>query len=1605
MKLLKRFYNKNGYKKTFALIFISLTIIGEILNCSVSVLADSASTLGSREALGSPILNNQFSTEDWDKWEMVVWGIYLSNYCVPLVDTYESAFSTSASYGSKGDGLRALEFGSGNDPSNNKVIQQLLTAAINYQNEANAQSIYVSFTKISDGQLGEISDPNAGGTVRVARFSDLFLLPSDMSVADGSSYAVQDGVSIFSMFNITFAGSKNIISGDNNYDVLGVNDASLPTFYVKNGSKYIKIFDYTDAWDIQIAATMLNYVSAKSEYKSDFYKNYKEFYGSSDDGTEAKQIAFDMFGNIVVNNNGSNIMVIPSSVNKHLTERESINLVNSWVLNGSTQNVSNELVDIGKQEKISIFGTDAEYFGTNYGGLPAFSSEKVNNKLKNGAVILYKDSDEAVVDNQSNELNIGELIKYMLNNSNINNGNLGLKVETVNTDNLDFTTSEDSNGALHNTVNMSYRLSNILDNNSTEIADEIMLPSGKTEKLFDSSIMVMNQLPQSGSTGTDSYPISRKITNLMLDVYKGKSVESTYGKLTYNMLEDRLNTVTNLNELNDLYSWLFNYLKGYASGYSNVNYIPILTPDGSTGNIAATRYTIVYIPSQTLKDCATALGLVSGSEFSTFSVYIYVTYLNFYGINSGALSGEAGGNTTKLNKELYNGTDVASYDISNVSGLMSSEQKQQELLNMSYLMLSNTDEGKEYRKSIISSNIESWLTNQYNRIVYGSDSYNTTSVSDTGFANIASIDENPFTSGLIDIYSKIVIWLMVIVIISVIIVGIISGKNVLWYFSTVIIAVVLVLVTPSICNVSASVSNTVVQNIFSNKMTFWSINEQIADKKTDNLIKQRNEELGNENNLAEILDGISIVVQDRSLNVKKDISSKVNTKLSEEYTQVQQLKSARWILPILMQQVNGDEQKNDYVYVPVINMMDDASNMFLYYNDNYTDSVGTSSAASDPGNRTQGSISVSDRKSMYTDYVDTGSMTEYNNIQYRHYGYYSGGLGYDNMSHTYFYLLSTGNGSSPFNLSVSSEGLVDYTDIDSWQGYIDNASITDISSWETAAAYLDSNSDDYSRTDRSTVDSSYGYLWNSESVYNYMYQTVENTFPATESLGSLIGKLQGKYEPNSQGEEVRSNFMYATDSNNLPTGYSRDILDLQELISNNIPYMYKMWITAGGFDGSSGVLGDSKIEDNSYYKDINNKSWLFRCNWAIKIFENEDLTGKTTVRDSIGNRYEVDNMLIPSCYPDDRPMVFSEAQQIAYGLNDGDLSYVELKCVELNKETAISWTSLINYAGTSSIAKEILLRQMALDATFNFNKEFTTSKMSSTFQLYPSSLDLRRLSFDSIMKMIILNITKESSYIYGNTMETLIANTSVITSVILIITALICSSIVPLARNLVSLVVFALSIVAVLLSMKSDNRHRVRILAGTLGSQVVIIIINCVYYGAISLMISVTSTDEVLNIESVQASVRAGDPLWALVIVMILSILYIVAMFTAIKIFWQNRSDMGYSMYRALIEGACSKISDGVSNVGYGIRSIIMHEENTNVSNRSTEVKNRDSSTTRVKVVNGKKDSVEVNIGTDSTSNSTDNSDNEGFYMEYDDELETSDNNVIDIEIEKGSNQ
>ena len=67
-------------------IAVALSLLLPFLFPSKAYAIEYSSTLNTPSALGSPLLNeNTWEESDWNKWETVAFGVFLSNFAVPLL--------------------------------------------------------------------------------------------------------------------------------------------------------------------------------------------------------------------------------------------------------------------------------------------------------------------------------------------------------------------------------------------------------------------------------------------------------------------------------------------------------------------------------------------------------------------------------------------------------------------------------------------------------------------------------------------------------------------------------------------------------------------------------------------------------------------------------------------------------------------------------------------------------------------------------------------------------------------------------------------------------------------------------------------------------------------------------------------------------------------------------------------------------------------------------------------------------------------------------------------------------------------------------------------------------------------------------------------------------------------------------------------------------------------------------------------------------------------------------------------------------------------------------------------------------------------------------
>lgn len=1560
--------------------------------------------IGTNQALGSPLFEG-FQLEDWDKWELVAFGVFLSNFVNPFIDDYESAFSTASTTGSKGAGYKALQFGAGSDSSTTQVLQELLRYAINTQkNTSLLKPIQVQFTtRVIDKDVN-MTEPQA------ARVLDLFVwgentkntvnkdeLVKSIGTCGGTSLVYGETYNFWNSFrgfvtsrfgntaeisgivdiDSIIAWDKGVITG-NSVSLSGASISILPQFYIQdavNPNKNITVLDYYNGWDIQMMTAWL----AKT-----FAGPYKD-YITEDVFTEFLNcnLYLDAFGNIVAHKDGRNYMIFPAAANQYITTTPSYNLLQSILFGGQYLDASEEVLLKQVRNKDREFLVFFDNLSTLYGQdlqpgktvvlYDSFSMLYKNtlNAISNKGLDPLKSGYKYKITKDLNiNTGIGEAAVNLLESeiSNPNRTGYGFRIEIVKADQLSKFTRVTFMAWACSALSVMYPI-----DPSVKMLDYVKVKDTKYN-LFDKAVVVSadpsnelfelypnyiyQQLNNNHTVLSNNFTQGdwQQILNAMK--YVNNSTDVLYTAVTGTTNKDHAihggfidfinsqvgkaikKTQPDRGESDDLSWTTLERLK--KKGYKLANGGEIHKGSRILGidrdiEIRNTfeRLIKIYTYSNVMRQVSNVLAIREGTDFACWSPYIYLTYLEWYGI--------LGDGTPKFNPDIYQeNSNLFDFDIEKATKglLVSEEEKKQNILNYTYLLLHPTA-GKEYRTQMIMDKLTNWIYTTYQKVVYGQavNYYASNYIANRyggGFLRIDSYSENFMTSWFIGKYAENVVILIAILSILIIIVGIITRKKLIWFFLSFLLMVNIMILTPSIGEITPYIVNNIVQNMFNDKMSYWAISEGVTNATIEKQINEQNKYVqtlienkitdSNEaQQVANLVKTLNIVYLDRALMIKMDISKKVTDTQLYSYEDVQKLQSARWLLPIMLRQFTASDGSANYVYIPLADAFDNLSNMYWKFKPSdrvASQTVNAVMSDSSADSVFDTAIDRNTRKQYYSGYdTQTGTISDdiknliilsdsyKNEIDIESWISRSRILNDSYAVHTFFYLLD-----NVPNVPAKVEN--------TWEEYVSN-------NLNSSSALRDSiiNAEDimetyaglYNYSDPSTVQREFGFLWNTENPLHYFYQVVKDTFSSDITLAVLVGELQGELVRNRlTGEEVRKSFMHYSD-----TGKIKDFLDMEELFTNVIPYMYSMQVLAGGTDGKTGVFGTEKIEKYQVYKD-NYKSWLFRSNWVTKLIESRELTQPAEVRALDGSKVIVENPLDPRSYIEAsgglRPMIFSEAQMYALGLSRADLSLVEQKILNVNKAVERKWTLLLNYVNVPGITKEVLYRQMAIDATIEFNKEFTTSNtLNSALAMYPTGLDLRNISFDSIMKMLMLNTTKDTRFIYGDTMLRVIENFDIFTAGLMLVSAYLCSYIIPLIRNILMGLIFYLGIIAIIHNILARQRSKLKITVAFVINNIVFLIMTVIYYAIFAFMINITYKDDVLTLSNIVINV--GNPIWVFIIILIDSALYIIGCWLLITFTLKNYRDLGFEVYATITRGLVDKLSDRIGELGDRIAS------------------------------------------------------------------------------------
>ena len=324
------------------------------------------------------------------------------------------------------------------------------------------------------------------------------------------------------------------------------------------------------------------------------------------------------------------------------------------------------------------------------------------------------------------------------------------------------------------------------------------------------------------------------------------------------------------------------------------------------------------------------------------------------------------------------------------------------------------------------------------------------------------------------------------------------------------------------------------------------------------------------------------------------------------------------------------------------------------------------------------------------------------------------------------------------------------------------------------------------------------YLYN-ESPYYYfyfMFQDMADRYAMDPETGKgsirklLLCENYFKYTADvNLGSTVATG--YET-KGNVSEGALMDYLDLQGLFTYVIPYLHQSnqyvveWTDLWGMDPDK-----YDEEFNSELKGI----WNMYSPWVDAMYETTYASGSMRVG---GSKTYLNDAINPGSYvwetdgKDTRPMIFSEAQMQRNWGTEADLSEVEKRIQKTLKDTYTDLMYLNNY---TTFDDDVLLSAMAMIATFNFNQNFSDNQLlGSNITLYPTGFEVKNFSYDSFLRLALLNTTGESVFSEEDIYTTVIQNSSFFTGLLILLNDLIAVYAIPAMKLVLLLGLFFLGL-------------------------------------------------------------------------------------------------------------------------------------------------------------------------------------------------------------------
>lgn len=938
-----------------------------------------------------------------------------------------------------------------------------------------------------------------------------------------------------------------------------------------------------------------------------------------------------------------------------------------------------------------------------------------------------------------------------------------------------------------------------------------------------------------------------------------------------------------------------------------------------------------------LSDDSYVMGLAQGFDngvgtFEDACSYIYVSYLNYFMI--GRENDEYGVKTAVSDFDPMFFDSNLLFDDFSAMGISAPSNEEQEVAARNRMMLLlDPEKGADYRREIVTSTLTKFCTDSYNKMTgkqFGSSA--------SSALCLQEIAENPFTGWLVDHEVWIILLFTFVALVLASWAAITRGKGWFWAICQIAVGIVGVVMIPFVLNAGVRVANFASQKIYSANADIWWLSDAVENRYAEigladlyNENAESYEDMGlSKEQMANIVLGSN---KYQSITFGQDISNKQVMPMEGLYAHLSQYPSAAWILPTLLDQSTvEDESAGGYtIRVGAFKKLSELETLYWGYF---------------PG-------AIGDTPTWQTATVNNKVPSAYNTgVDRTDYG--CGVTGKDG-SIWYYNSMSELIPSTerPMHNSVA---LTANFDKPTYNGFLNNDSVWKSTADSAEKIYLieklafDTTPTDNWRRDKvgasgntfhahivSKDNDEYDwYLKGTESPLPYFYCVVQDTFEGfntAQTIDALVGTTE--YYGEGKDDYWNLNFLQATKNgtynvngsgsamsvdhtwqpNTEGTDYARDILDLNLFYRYYAPLMYQQAIKTGGSQMGLaiaenkydivGSYGDLTIKDTNWDYPIyeqNYASWMFNCNWAVKLYENPQNIKLQTVRDSAGNSSTV-CPINPYTYPDNRPFMTCRAQMECYGLDDGDLSTVELACVQANDEAMLEIIKTINVYTNAPATLDVnsfkdLLAVKCLSAyANNINQAALTN---SKYRIIPNGFEFDGICYDTVFSQMVYNThRKANAYTVEDAVEGYIADEGPIMALFLTATAALGAVIIPFVLRIGLALLYVVNLWAALNAVIESLEQKASVLLASVVNTASFTIRTVMLFLVQGFLMSMGGAGVI--VQKNQITFR-GSTTMLIITLLVFYILYTISIIEFFSRTVQNGNDMGAAYLKANYE-------------------------------------------------------------------------------------------------------